>query len=76
MHYHEKKKWYSTLAHHSRTAVKTKKSKCHQAIISVHNCRLIEMHDLLVLQVRVSLSPEDTANPSGETHTVYNSSKK
>lgn len=75
MHYHEKK-WYSTLAHHSRTAVKTKKSKCHQAIIPVHNCKLIEMHDLLVLQVRISLSPEDTANPSSETHTACNSRKK
>lgn len=74
MHYHEKK-WYSTLAHHSKTAVKTKKSKCHQAITSVHNFRLTEMRDLLVLQVRVSLSSEDTANPRSETHTACNSSK-
>lgn len=75
MHYHEKT-WYSMLAHHSRTAVKTKKSKCHQAIIPVHSCRLIEMHDLLVLQVRSSLSSEDTATPRSETHIACDSNKK
>jgi len=64
------------LAHHSRTVIKTKKSKCHQAIISVHSRRLIEMHDLLALQVRDSLSSEDMVNPSSETHTVCDSGKK